>query len=594
MPLIDRLQELLHDDRGPIQNSAGFPRDPSRPMDIGNRISRYEGHHQTTDMPCLLPSTNRTLDPIDRLPPELSTLFIKNALPWDEPPYRESNSPSRIIELTTVSKGWQSFLCSTPGLWNELIIDERKEDFLATLSVFVALSGNVALQLTFIRQPIDWTGLASLLLPVAQRITSVSFEGGDGLRVSWISSVIPTVFGRLGHLPQLQEVNFDRFMWVGGYLLQAASLLLPSTVKLRGDFPIVIPAGCWKGGAPGRFFDIIKYTTFPPSEPIAPFSNSFNLGYSVLMLDEITISIRSNDTTLSELNSLAERLAEHTCFEQAVYTTTRYLQHLDIFIFPSQVRDAIDCLRLLMRLQTLKLNIQIEDHAKTLSWAPDDTACRTLRVFSVGFQGYYVLGIAFSAQRALRNLFSAFQTLYPSVEEFSLDGNTWPFFISSYLQSLRALKLLTLRLTDSEYKPPKESINLPSLQCLRIHGLAYLDSLHMPNLLKLELTLDFLRFRTSPAHLSHPRIRSLSISSFGGTSDFKLISRLSGITQPSSRYDPVAGYVGTSITVEHCLHNADISSRRHGQAVQQPTVFGPLMLSRATSSPTTAQFRSVD
>ena len=114
-----RLQELLHDDGEPIPNSAGLLSDLGMSMDIDeDRVSLCEGLRGTTDIPSRLLSKNRSLDPIERLPPELSTLFIRNALPLD-------NHSSRIIELTAISKRWQSFLCSTPVLWSELVIDEK-------------------------------------------------------------------------------------------------------------------------------------------------------------------------------------------------------------------------------------------------------------------------------------------------------------------------------------------------------------------------------------------------------------------------------------------------------------------------------------
>jgi hypothetical protein len=490
--------------------------DLSSPTRINeNRISVYQGLNKTADMPGRLLSTNRTLNPIDRLPPELAASFIRNALSSHDHLYPELGRPSRLVELTAVSKRWQSFLFSTAILWSELVIDEEQEDFLATLSVFVALSGKIPLKLTFRREPVDWTGLASLLLPVAQHITSLSFEGHDDLEINWIYSVIPTVFTRLGHLPRLKEVNFD-VMNTGVSLLQIESLPLPSTVKIKGNFQIEMPQGCWDSGTSGRLFD--THNTFAALEPISPPSNLFNLRYSV----SNRTTIRSNGATLPQLGSIAGRLAERNCFEQVVCRTTRHLQELDIYVHLSEVQDAIDCLRLLMRLQTLELYIKADYYASTLNWAPNNTACRDLRTFSVIFQGDEVPGIVLSAQGTLRYLFSAFQTLYPSVKKLHLHGHTWPFFASSYLQSLRDLKSLSLGFTDSTYNPAEGSINLQSLQYLKIEGPPYFDSLRMPNLLKLTLALPNLDMW--PPHLSHPRIRSLTLTSYRNAQDFKVLS----------------------------------------------------------------------
>jgi hypothetical protein len=230
---IGRRQELFYDNGEPIQSSAGSMRDLSRPAGIEeNGLSLYKGLNRTNHMPGRLLSTNRTLNPIDRLPPELAASFIRNALSLHDRLHPEFGRPSRLIELSTVSKKWQSFLVSTAILWSNLIIDEEQEDFLATLSVFVALSSKIPLKLTFRKEPVDWARLAPLLVPVTQRITSLNFEGHDDLEISWIYSVIPTVFRRLGHLPRLKEVNFD-VMNTGVGLLQIESLL-PSTVKLTG------------------------------------------------------------------------------------------------------------------------------------------------------------------------------------------------------------------------------------------------------------------------------------------------------------------------------------------------------------------------
>jgi F-box-like len=460
--------------------------------------------------PGRLPSTKTTLDPIDRLPPELSTIFIWNALPlW--------NHSSRLIELTAVSKRWRGFLCSTPFLWSKLVVDERQEDFLAMLSVFVALSGKAALKITFRREPVDWTGLVSLLLPVTQRITSLIFEDSDYLEINWIPSVISTVFGRLGRLPQLKEVDFDDVVWQGGTAFRNTSLLLPPAVKLKGYFQIAMPDVSQKSATPGKFFDIIKYNTFATLD-LTPSPDSFNLRYTLWPVNVTTIC--SNNATPALIDSLSGHLAKSNCFEQAVYWTTRHLQYLVIRIHLSQVQDAIDCLRLLMCLQTLSLHIQIEEPATILSWTPNEIACCALRVFSMVFDED-VSRIPFSTQRTLRNLFSAFQTLCPFVEELHFYGNTWPFS-SSYLQSLRVLKSLHLKFTDSKYNPSERSINLPSLQYLRIEGPAHLGSLHMPNLLS--LSLDLPNPEAWPTHFSHPHIRRLTIISNGSTQNIEVLS----------------------------------------------------------------------
>jgi hypothetical protein len=508
---MDPLQEILHDDGGLIQNSAGLMSDLSKPTGVNeNEISPYKGLNETSGMPHRVLNANRALDPIERLPPELSTLFIRNAL-------QSHDHSSRLMELTTISKLWQSFLFSTPVLWSELVIDERQEDLLVILSVFVVLSGTAELKVTFPRKPIDWAGLASVLSPATQRITSLSFEGYDDASIRWVPSVIPTIFRRLGDLPHLKEVDFDRLLWGGDSLLQTMSLLLPSTVKFRGSFEIEMPESYGNSQTPGRVFDTIKYNAFGTLEPITPSSNSFNLRYSAKK-----ITIHSNDATPAQLQRLAGRLVECNCIEQVMYRTTHNLHILRIDIPLSHVKDVIDCLRLLMRLQTLQLSIQIEDCATTLDWPPNNTGCRNLKEFSVFFYGDEVPGVVLSAQRTIRNLFSAFQALYPSVVNLCLRGHTWPFFASSYLQSLRALKTLTLELEDSEYNPPEMSINLQSLQYLEIYGPAYFDSLHVPNLLKLMLESPDLDMW--PTLLSHPRIRSLTlaITSYLRTQAFSL------------------------------------------------------------------------
>jgi hypothetical protein len=338
--------------------------------------------------------------------------------------------------------------------------------------------------------------------------------------IDWVFLVIPTVFGRLGHLPQLKEVDFDGFEWASDNILQAASLLLPSPVKLRGEFYIEMPESCWNSETPGKLFDVIKYNTCATLEPITPSLNSSNSLYLAWAPKEITI--HSNDATSRQLESLAGHIAEHNCLEQLVCITTCHLQKLYISINLSQVQDVIDCLRLLIHLQSLGLEIKIEDSAKNLNWAPRNTTCRDLRVFSVSFNGDEVPGIVLSTQRTLHNLFSTFETLYPSVEDFDSFGHSWPFFASSYLRSLPALKSLSLRLDDSKHNPPEGPINLQSLQCLVIDDPAYLDILHMPNLLK--LTLDLPNLEAWPTHLSHPQIRSLSIRSQQSTQDFKVLS----------------------------------------------------------------------
>jgi hypothetical protein len=119
-----------------------------------------------------LPSTARPtilLDPIQRLPPEISTFIIQHALPSN------GRYSPQLIDHTAVSQIWSNFLISTPVLWSEIYLNDRQPDFLATVAIFIHFSCEVALRVAIYDRPMSgWGGLSLILAPIQHRVTSLT------------------------------------------------------------------------------------------------------------------------------------------------------------------------------------------------------------------------------------------------------------------------------------------------------------------------------------------------------------------------------------------------------------------------------------
>jgi hypothetical protein len=463
------------------------------------------------------------LDPIQRLPPEISTIIIQHTLPPD------GRYSPQLLDLTAVSPIWRNFLLSTPVLWSEVYFNDRQPDFLATAAVFVHLSGDVALKVIIYNRPINsWPGVLSILVPVRARITNLTVldTGVTTLydtegRTETFSAVYDFLH-YLGNLPHLHDLSFVER--AKSTITVFDSLDLPSTIHLSGALRLPMPPRAGSSVTLGRFFNIDKYNSFRGAPVVTPlFRNcTLSLGWShgedmmtVRMWREKLSDLKvpskfihehftpatppGPDNSRSQTVSTATKLGAGTSraeygLERFTYIIGTSLCYLAVGVSLSQVGDLVNFLRILTRLESLSLEIKVSETEETPDVAPGSIVVPNLqRLFAV-FTNLRKLPIL-TVTHGLRGLFSAFALLYPGVESLTLRADTWPRFASSYLESLRKLKYLELDLrsarddsqNDTLYNVENHSITLYSLEQLELQGRPLIHRLRTPNLLSLRL-----------------------------------------------------------------------------------------------------------
>jgi len=255
------------------------------------------------------PPTTGLLDPIQRFPPEISTSIIQYALLPEYPHFQRGYS-SGLLNLTAVSLVWFNFLISTPVLWSKIYLDDRQQDFLATVAIFVHFSSEACLRVAIYDRPMnDWAGLSSILTPVHQRITSLTL-----LEPNWASgdytSAISNFFNHVGPLPQLRELAFGDN---GKPTISVFdSIDLPSTVRVSGTLTLPIQPSAQSSATPSRFFDIDKYNSFGPTPLVAPLFRSctLSLGY---FYNVYKATVEMREEVLAHLRQSCRYINGHVC-----------------------------------------------------------------------------------------------------------------------------------------------------------------------------------------------------------------------------------------------------------------------------------------
>jgi hypothetical protein len=426
------------------------------------------------------------LDPIERLPSELATFMIYEVLQADQ------LYSGRLIELTTVSRSWQGFLFATPALWNELNIDEKQPDLLATLAIFVHLSGKAPLKCVICDYLIqDWSGIMTVLIPVQQRISTLTVRRTSREGSSYSSQyAFSAFFDRLGRPSSVKGVIFDDTLEFD--LVQLEGFGLSPAIKFTGTFKIDA-THLQQSNGESLVFDMTKYNNLGTKTIAVPASLSLSLemrrryqGYRSLVLND--------GVTLPYLKEITEKLTTPSDLEHLIRLTASNLLHLHLEVSLSHIVDLCDCLRLLINIQELDLDILISGNAIDQDLASSKAVAPGLRILRLVLVAEGQPRIERISRNILRGLFGAFGSLYPAVKTFSMrtdpknesEVETWPVFVPSYLGYLRGLESLYLGLDDKDY-PSEDPIILWSLLELTVLSLRTFRFLRTPNVLRLEL-----------------------------------------------------------------------------------------------------------
>jgi len=352
-------------------------------------------------------------------------------------------------------------------------------------------------------------------------------------------------FDHLGRPSSITGVIFDDTDEFN--LVQLEGLGLSPAIKFTGSFKIDLPHIQQSNGA-SLVFDTTKYNSLGTKTIAAPTSLSLSLKmrsrYQVYRLIVLNIGV-----TLPYLKEMTEKLTTPGDSKRLVQLTAPNLLRLHLEVSLSHIVDLCDCLRLLMNIQELDLDILISGNAIDQDLTPSKAVApglRTLRLVLVA-EGEPRIGLV--ARNILSGLFEAFKSLYPAVKAFSIRTNllnesgveTWPVFVPSYLGYLRSLESLYLGLDDRDL-PSDDPVILWSLRELTVLSVRTFRFFRTPNVLRLELLspegwmelpgLGLSHLRTlivsspiideSPVHifrdlnqLSYPELHQISLTIFG-------------------------------------------------------------------------------
>ncbi|KAG8758385.1 hypothetical protein FRC14_000154 [Serendipita sp. 396] len=162
-----------------------------------------DGFNQFMDDFVLAPYGRRS-DPFKRLPPEL---FIAIITQVTSPQYPYID---RLLELTLVSRSWQTIIVSTPSLWTDLHLDSRDTpDMDIKLHLALHLSKHSALTMHVSSLDV-WKAVESLIQAHRARVTNMHINPDHRYSViaphRSISRMYP-LFDQIGYLPGLQFIR---------------------------------------------------------------------------------------------------------------------------------------------------------------------------------------------------------------------------------------------------------------------------------------------------------------------------------------------------------------------------------------------------
>jgi hypothetical protein len=92
-------------------------------------------------------------DPINKLPPEIFTRVIFNAVPDTGHLWDGVDCNFFVLPLTLVSTRWMDFITNTPLFWTKILLDERVPDCFSIASTFLQLSRQLPISVDILWSP---------------------------------------------------------------------------------------------------------------------------------------------------------------------------------------------------------------------------------------------------------------------------------------------------------------------------------------------------------------------------------------------------------------------------------------------------------
>jgi hypothetical protein len=384
------------------------------------------------------------IDPLARLPPEISSRCIGISLPG-------CGYAQRLLELTTVSKRWQQLLIYTPLLWKYVDIRASQHDTMATLAIFLKLSDTSLIYLTIWNDPgEEWDDILSLLSLHQQRICSIETrqerKQTPGLRFSILGRCLRSL--RL--LPASVQVHCR------DHPLE----LNPRQLEEFGNYPngLVLKnldVGLSSVPADSNTLSLLGgLTTSDALGELGPKFPSMNNLSSICFVPPSGIGDSPPSPFICAPPHLSS-LIYHQNFDHSllllIKSAVNTLQILDVSIPSSKWRELLNCSISAINLRELRINLErsATGENNTTPFIPL-TSIRALK-------SLHLTGNWWSGRREAHNygdltfeeVFEACAVLYPSIGSFTLDYFDF----------------------DSDYLPLRMYLeHLEWLQCLRIRG----------------------------------------------------------------------------------------------------------------------------
>ena len=410
------------------------------------------------------------VDPLKALPPEL----------W--PAIFPGSTKDRLI-LTLVCNRWRDAILSVPTLWTYIELDERSEDYLAQAIASFALSEPLDVSLTIILPMETWKDAAPLIAAKSARISHLQINSFDvpeafALRESF------EILSYLGDLPHLQSVHLPGYYYMPpllegdtytedqaqGQYPEDETLLMraPLLVKLYALFfttkHLLIPAVTKLETihirsfhqdaveALGHFHDLKHLTLVEERDP---YRDDRLLPHS---LESSLSSITSFD-----YHGLALSRALRCIGRGLVSLSARYVSM-------RQLPEILVTLRLFPQLYRLHLDIDTTGADPFVTPSSDTLYLLSIKWLQICFHRGLERWDSSAEEKAKRrlqariDLFRYLVVIMPHVEEVLLYGQDSDAPATTYIQSLRKLRILSFSSDSDDVESPPFSLSTDQLE----------------------------------------------------------------------------------------------------------------------------------
>ncbi|KIM20028.1 hypothetical protein M408DRAFT_30720 [Serendipita vermifera MAFF 305830] len=267
----------------------------------------------------------------------------------------------RLLNLLLVSSSWFNALLDCPLLWAKIPIDSTSEDLLATISLFLSLSGSSTLSLDITVPFVAWEPIAAILAPHKHRVKEIILRPSQSEHLFTnknFSYTLDYFLQVLGPFPSLRSIDVA----TRRPIKLSRNWSYPPTLISTGNW--VVPSSAIRrlprhiSGQRGLIVRASELIDAGPSlSAMESLDNLYVYSTEHEYVQSNTVPIGDVNFTMPQLKALRYQGQMHWVSEKLLLSVGNTIQHLEFQISVQDLHYTVRCLGTIHALRSLVLRI---------------------------------------------------------------------------------------------------------------------------------------------------------------------------------------------------------------------------------------------